>query len=155
MLLRWKLRHPFVPLYWYLICSGYRTYLSLVRNFPEHWPHHERAMPAWELGLIDSLSRSRYGDAWKARRGVISFGEAQPMLRTLVAPLTSAVLALPEVRFFVAANPAYAQGDELAMIARVDVPAVVGMFAKWLRRALAHRPGSRTVTGAGLSRPAV
>ena len=154
-LLRWKLGHPFMTLYWYLICSGYRTYLSLVRNFPEHWPHHERAMPAWELGLIDSLSRSRYGDAWKARRGVISFGEAQPRLKTLVAPLTSAVLALPEVRCFVAANPAYARGDELAMIARVDVPAVVGMFAKWLRRALAHRPGSRTVTGAGLSRPAV
>src|SRR3989449_5520885 len=83
-LVRWKLRHPFTPLYWYLICSGYRTYLTLVRNFPEHWPHHQRVTEPWERGLLHALSRSRYGDAYDAVRGVISFGERQPMLKTVV-----------------------------------------------------------------------
>lgn len=134
-LLAWKLRHPLVPLYWHLICSGYRTYLTLVRNFPTHWPHHERATPAWERGLIDSIGRSRYGAAWRADRGVVSLGREQPVLKCQVAPFTPQVLALPEVAFFVRANPGFATGDELAMIARVDARAVGGMVAKWLRKA--------------------
>ena len=140
-LLRWKLRHPLEPLYWHLICSGYRTYLTLVRNFPAHWPHHARPCPAWERGLIDSICRARYGTAWRADRGVVSFGEVQPVLRSAVAPITPEVLALPEVAFFVAANPGHQRGDELAMIALVDAGAVLGMAAKWLRKSL--RRGTR------------
>ena len=95
--------------------------------------------------------------------GVVQFAAAHGGLPVFIAEWGSVPYSNTSVRVnwiqqmqsFVAANPAYARGDELAMIARVDVPAVVGMFAKWLRRALAHRPGSRTVTDAGLSRPAV
>ena len=134
-LLAWKMRHPLRPLYWYLICSGLRTYLSLVRNFPSHWPHHQHATPTWEAGLIDSLSRSRYGAAWHGGRGVVRLGAEQPALKRDVVPATPQLLALPEVAFFIRANPAYAAGDELAMIARVDARAVGGMVAKWLRKA--------------------
>ena len=154
-LLRWKVRHPFTRLYWYLICSGYRTYLSLVRNFPEHWPHHQQATPPWERALIDSLSHSRYGEAWKPGRGVISLGEGQPMLKTAVAPLTTGVLALPEVRFFIQVNPEYARGDELAMIARVNMRAVGGMAIKWLRRGLSRRSRGAPVPTANLPRPTI
>jgi hypothetical protein len=135
-LLRWKVRHPLEPLYWHLICSGFRTYLTLVRNFPSHWPHHENACPSWERGLIDSICRARYHSAWHPERGVVSFGGEQPVLKSAVAPITPDVLALPEVAFFVARNPGYRQGDELAMIARVDGAAVLSMAAKWLRKAL-------------------
>ena len=138
-LLNWKLRHPFEPLYWHLICSGFRTYLTLVRNFPTHWPHHARACPWWARGLIDSICSARYGPAWKRARGVVSFGAEQPVLKSAVAPITPDVLALPEVGFFVTANPGYRQGDELAMIARVDAGAVLGMAVKWLRKALGFR----------------
>ncbi len=138
-LLTWKLRHPLEPLYWHLICSGFRTYLTLVRNFPAHWPNHEHSCPVWERGLIESICQARYGSAWQAERGVVSFGEEQPVLKSAVAPITPDVLALPEVAFFVAANPGYRQGDELAMIARVDAAAVVSMAAKWLRKALRRR----------------
>ena len=146
-LLKWKLRHPLEPLYWHLICSGFRTYLSLVRNFPTHWPHHAHPSPPWERGLIDSICRARYGSAWKQERGVVSFGEEQPVLKSAVAPITPDVLALPEVAFFVARNPGYRQGDELAMIARVDAGAMLGMAAKWLRKAL-RRHSARVVAPA-------
>ncbi len=152
-LLRWKVRHPLTPLYWYLICSGYRTYLTLVRNFPEHWPHHERVTPACERGLIDALSHSRYGAAYDADRGVISFGDRQPKLKTVVATLTNSALGLPEVRFFAQVNPGHARGDELAMIARVDARAVGGMAIKWLRRALSRRSRGAPVPVAGFPRP--
>jgi hypothetical protein len=138
-LLKWKIARPFEPLYWHLICSGFRTYLSLVRNFPTHWPHHARACPWWERGLIDSICTARYGRAWKAARGVVSFGPEQPVLKSAVAPITPDVLALPEVAFFVKANPGYQTGDELAMIAQVDFSAMLGMAAKWARKALRRR----------------
>jgi hypothetical protein len=138
-LLRRKLRHPFTPLYWHLICSGYRTYLTLVRNFPRHWPHHGRETPEWEAGLIDSICRARYGEDWKAEDGVVRFGPEQPVLKAGVAPLTDRVIAMPEVRFFLRINPGYLEGDELAMIARVDYRAMAGMVYKWLRRALRRR----------------
>lgn len=141
-LMRWKLRHPSTPLYWYLLCSGYRTYLTLVRNFPEHWPRYDRATPEWEAGLLDSIGRARYGDAWKPERGVISLDGPQPVLKSWVAPFDDSVLRLPEVRFFVSANPGFAEGDELALIARASLPAAVTMTVKWMRRA---RRGTRRV----------
>ena len=65
--------------------------------------------------------------------------------KSAVAPITPDVLALPEVAFFVARNPGYRQGDELAMIARVDARAVIGMAAKWVRKGL-RRPSGRLST---------
>jgi len=142
-LLVWKLRYPLTRLYWFLICSGYRTYLTMVRTFPEHWPHHARGLPAWERRLIDSLARERFGAAWKPERGVVSSEGPQAVVKRRVAPFTAPVLALPEVRFFVRANPGCELGDELAMIGRVTA-AAYGRFAlKLLRRwarGLAGRP---------------
>jgi hypothetical protein len=135
-LLRWKLRHPATPLYWYLICSGYRTYMTLVRNFPNHWPHHGRPTPAWEASLIDAVSGARYGEAWKPDRGVIAFPGPQPVVRQVTAPFTADVLALPEVQFFIRANPGHLDGDELAMLARLDLDAITAIA----RRALRLRP---------------
>lgn len=151
-LLRWRLLHPATPLYWYLICSGYRTYLTLVRNFPHHWPDHERATPAWEVGLIDSISRTRYPQAWKPEVGVISLGDLQPIVKPCVAPFTPAILELPEVEFFVRRNPGYTRGDELAMIAKVDLAAarrVLGHARRRRRRRL--RPSVRAATRPELS----
>jgi len=143
-LLGWKLTHPRVPLYWFLICHGYRTYLSMVRNFPEHWPHFERGLPEAKRALIDSLGQERFGGYWNGERGVVRFGREQPVLRATVAPFTGAVLNLPEIRFFVAANPGYAEGDELAMIGRVNFGFVLGL----VRRALSGgraRPARKPV----------
>jgi hypothetical protein len=152
-LVRWRLRHPGTPLYWYLICSGYRTYLTLVRNFPHHWPHHERDTPAWEAGLIDSISGTRYPQAWNPEAGVISFGEVQPIVKASVAPFTPAILELPEVKFFVQANPEYARGDELAMIAKVDLAAARQVLGRTRRRRRRHRPAERRPTRPRLSVP--
>jgi hypothetical protein len=139
--LTWKLRHPLTPLYWYLLCSGFRTYLILIRNWPTHWPHHERPTPDWEHGFIHSVGRQRYGDGWDPERGVLCMGKPQPVLKSGVAPASSELLALPEVAFFVQANPGHAEGDELAVVGRVDFKGVSRILAKWAKRAL--RPAFR------------
>lgn len=138
-LLGWKLRHPRVPLYWFLICHGYRTYLSMVRYFPDHWPHFERGLPAPERALIESLGRERFGTDWDSDHGVVRFGHHQPVLRATVAPFTGSVLDLPEIQFFVAANPGYAEGDELAMVGLVNLAFARGLLRKFFSRGRAPR----------------
>jgi hypothetical protein len=138
-----RLRHPGRRLYWFLICSGYRTYLTMARNVPEHWPHFRRPTPGWERGLIDSLGRARFGAHWRPERGVIATGGHQVVLRSEVAPFTAEVRRIPEVEFFTRANPGYARGDELAMIGRIDLRLVLHVLAKWARRAL-RAPGVRS-----------
>lgn len=137
-LARWKLRHPFTPLYWFLICSGYRTYLTMARNVPDHYPHFRHGCPDWERGLIDELSRSRYGDAYRAQQGVIRFDGAQVRLRPAIAPFTHEVTQLEEVAFFLDANPGCHDGDELAVIGRINLKTfrhvAVRFVAKALRR---------------------
>jgi hypothetical protein len=139
--IRWKLLHPTTPLYWYLICSGHRTYLSLVRNFPTHWPHHQRSTPPFERGLLDAIGRRRFGDLWKPARGIISTGGTQPVFKASVAPLDDSIRALPEIQFFLEKNPDHERGDELAMIALVDAAAVAWMAGRWIARLLPRRHG--------------
>jgi hypothetical protein len=139
-LLRWKLRHPFTPLYWFLICSGYRTYLTMVRTFPEHWPHHARPLPEWERSVIDSIARERFGAAWHPERGggVVSTDGPQAVVKQRVAPLTPELLAMPEIRFFLRVNPDCERGDELAMIGCVNANAyarfVLKLAGRWVQR---------------------
>lgn len=133
---RWKLRHPGTPLYWYLICSGHRTYLSLVRNFPTHWPHHRRPLPDSERRLLDAIGRRRFADQWHGDRGIISTGGLQPVFKPELAPLDPAVRALPEIAWFLQHNPGHDRGDELAMLALVDADAIWWMVRRWVARTL-------------------
>jgi hypothetical protein len=138
---RWKLRHPLTPLYWFLICSGHRTFLSLVRNFPTYWPHHRRPTPDFERGILDVLGR-RFGDGWDAERGVIAMDGPQPVLKADVAPLTAKLRKLPEMEFFLRRNPGHAEGDELVMIALVDGSALLWMIQRWITPSLRRLPRS-------------
>jgi hypothetical protein len=120
-----KLRAVGTPLYWFLISKGYKTYLLLARNFPEHWPRHDRATPAGAQAILDTLARDRYGAAYDPVRGVLSFPEPHGRLRTCVAPLTESELAHPDIRFFAERNPGHVDGDELCCLGRVDLGFVV------------------------------
>src|SRR5688500_15810726 len=84
---RVKLAHPHLPVYWFLITKGYKTYLLLTRNFPEHWPRHDRETPAWERAALDALARERFGDAWRPSEGVILAQGDAARLKEGVAPL--------------------------------------------------------------------
>src|SRR5262249_51532998 len=48
-----KRAEPRLPLYWFLVCSGYRTYLYLPLFFHDFYPRHDRPAPAFEQALID------------------------------------------------------------------------------------------------------
>lgn len=126
-----KLKNPHLPVYWYLITKGYRTYLLLSRNFPEHWPRHERPTPPWQRALIDAVARRRFAGRWQPERGILRYQPGAGLLREEVAPVSDVALEHhPDMRFFCQANPGHAHGEELCCIGRVDPP----MWAYYLRR---------------------
>jgi hypothetical protein len=134
--LKWKLAHPFHRFYWLLICSGCRTYLSLARNFPEHWPHFRRGLPEWEKGLIHAICSRKFGANWKPEEGVIRVGSTQPRLKDHVAPFTEKVKSMEEIRFFIKANPGFERGDELAVIGNLNFGFFFAAIRKLLRKLL-------------------
>lgn len=133
------LRRPFVPTYWYLISKGYKTYLLLARNFPEHWPRHDRPTPAWQQGLLEDLGAFMFPESFVRHGGVLRHPEPLGRLREGVAPLAADALAHPDVRFFVDRNPGHADGHELCCLGRIGLGLWASYTAKLLRRALRHR----------------
>lgn len=157
-LLRWRLRHPTLRLYWHLTCNGYRTFMTLVNVCPEYWPNGDRETPDWERGLIDSVSRERFGGKWRPDLGVV---RDVVSLKADVAPFSPRVRAIPEVQYFLRANPGYAEGDELAVIGRMNARCfmrIAGKIASSAARRSPIRPVARrraalTVGRAGTPEP--
>ncbi len=120
-LVKVKLQNPLTRVYWFLISKGYKTYLLLARNFPEHFPRHDRATPAWHKKLLDTLSRDMFGNDYKPDLGLLQFESCPGRLKNWVAPVNTEIIDAPDVRFFLEKNPHHARGDELCCIGRVDL----------------------------------
>lgn len=136
------LRRPRVPTYWYLISKGYKTYLLLARNFPEHWPRHDRPTPDWQQALLDHLGAALFPGAWDPGKGVLHHPTALGRLRDGVAPVEPAALAHPDVAFFCERNPGHAQGDELCCLGHVGLDLWAAYTFKLARRALGKGRGA-------------
>lgn len=125
---------PELPLYWYLICSGYRTYLFLPLFYREFYPRFDRPTPPLEQHLLDTLGRQRYPDEY--RDGVIHVERPRECLRPELARPPAHKLKKPHVRFFFERNPGYARGDELACLAEFRLDNIRGFPRKIARQTL-------------------
>lgn len=115
------LRRPLRPVYWLLITKGWRTYLLLTRFFVRYWPRPEAPTPPGVAALLDTLARRMWPDAWHPESGTLRFATPQGRLKEEVAPVTDALLADPDIRFFVEQNPGHAAGDELVCLGGVGL----------------------------------
>ena len=104
-----------LPLYWLLICSGYRTYRYLPVFFREFWPRHDQPTPPAIQGLVDSLAVRRFGARY--RDGVVRLPGGR--LREGVSPIESRRLRDRHVAFFDRVNPGHHRGDELVCLTEV------------------------------------
>jgi hypothetical protein len=109
---------PHEPVYWFLICSGYKTYRMLPVFFREFAPTYQRPTPPPDRRLLDAAARQQFGARYDATQGVVRLEHATP-LRTGVADIDAQRLHDPHVAFFAAANPGHTAGDELACLARL------------------------------------
>ena len=119
LFLRVKLQRPTEPLYYFLLSKGYKTYLLLTRSYPEHWPRHDRETPAHVRAIVDALATEKFGELYDRRTGIVRVPSAEGRLRDDVAPIHEGLLADPDIRFFAAVNPGYAEAHELCCIAPV------------------------------------
>ena len=134
--LRHKVKNPLRPLYWLLLSKGYKTYLLLTNNFPSAFPRRG-AVPAGSLrALRDRVASAWWGSAFEGEAEIVRFHDARDRVRTGVAALDPATLAHPDVAFFLAKNPRWAEGDELVCFAEIDFALAARWLKKTVRRAV-------------------
>lgn len=117
-LLRYRLRHPLTPAYWYVWTSSYKSYLVLARNFVDRWPHRDQPWPALEAALLKKALQ---------HHGVTDYDPATGLIRrdgsTRYVDHVGdhhAPAGDPDVAFYAAINPNQAGGDTVACLARLD-----------------------------------
>jgi hypothetical protein len=123
-------QHPQDPLYWFLICQGYRTYRFLPVFFREFYPRFDAATPVSVQSILDALARSKFGNAYDGQAGVVRSSSHGYRLRAGVAEPTPSRLRDPHVNYFVSRNPGHSLGDELCCLA----PLALENFSATARR---------------------
>ncbi len=118
-----------LPLYWLLLSKGHRTYLYLPLFFHAFYPRHDAMPSAREKAIIDAFASWKYGADYDAARGVVAFESSRGHLREDLAEVGEHRLRNEHVRFFLAANPGYADGHELVCLAPLEA-ANMKLFAR-------------------------
>ena len=103
--------------YWFLICSGYRTYRFLPVFFRHFYPRFDTPTPPRERGVYDRLAAAKFGSRYDPEAGVV--------VPEWPAPLRggcddAAARSDPHVSFFLASNPGHREGHELVCLARLS-----------------------------------
>jgi hypothetical protein len=133
---RAKITRPFGPVYWFLMTKGYRTYLTMAKNFFEFYPCHFAATPAFEQRLIAQLAKETYPTEFDDASGLIVYSESGGQVRHGVADITADLLDDPHIRFFYDRNPDYAEGTELVCVGKVTWQVITHSFSKVIRKKL-------------------
>jgi hypothetical protein len=110
---------PAASIYWFLICSGYKTWKFLPLFFRKFYPNADEPTPEHIDRVIGTLGRTKFGDEFLAAPGIVRFREPAP-LKPGVAVVTEERLRDPQIAFFVRRNPGHAEGDELACLAELS-----------------------------------
>lgn len=136
-LARRRLAQFWLPYWWVLISKGYKTYLLMANNFPEHWPRHERPTPEPTRRVLDAFGQSLFAAAWHPEAGVVRWETPRGRLKAGVAEVTPDLAAThPRVAFFADRNPGWAAGDELMCLARMELTLPIRYAWKAARRAM-------------------
>src|SRR5262249_51750230 len=99
MVLREKLKRPWLRAYWFFDTFSYKSYLLLPHYFRDFWPRRERETPSNIRRFIDHLARARYGNDWRADRGIVC-RSGHKRLRDATAPIDADALSDPDIAFF-------------------------------------------------------
>lgn len=111
---------PHIPLYWFLIVKGHRTYRYLKLFSREYYPAPSIETPPRMKRLMDALARERFGDNYDPARGIVTFPETRGYLKEPWAKIEEAARSRPEIDFFMNRNPNFWRGDELVCICRLE-----------------------------------
>ena len=111
-----KAQAPEIPLYWFLIVKGHRTYRYLPVFTRQFYPNHKTSTPAEMQIRIDVLAQKKFGDAYKPESGIIQFEKSKGHLNNSLTEIPAHLTKNPHVSFFLQKNKHYDKGDELVCI---------------------------------------
>jgi hypothetical protein len=115
-----KAAEPSVPLYWFLIVKGHRTFRYLSAFSRTFYPHWAKETPAAQRALMDQLAETRFPGFYRPDLGIVHFPESHGHLKPDLAEITPAEAARADVAFFLARNPGYREGDELVCLTELS-----------------------------------
>ncbi len=135
-LVKRRVRHLFRPYWWILISKGYKTYLLMANNFPEHYPTVDGPPPGDRLAVRDAFAARLFGDHFDPARGLVVFDRSRGQLKQGIADVTPALAAgNPRVALFERLNPTWREGSELVCLAAMPWLLPVHYVLKaWRRR---------------------
>jgi len=111
-------RAPGVPLYWLLCCKSPRTYRYLSQFYLTFHPGDQAA--ASEARIAAAVCSERFPDRFDAAAGIVRHEAGSAFLRPEFAESRDSVLGRAEIDRYARLNPGYADGDELACLARIS-----------------------------------
>ncbi len=116
---------PNVPFFWFLICSGYKTYRYLRTFFKDFYPRYDYppfdpASKPFEVQVLHAFAAMKFPREYDEESGLIAFQDTQERLKPDTAPITVELLRNKDVAFFSQRNPNHGLGVELACITRMS-----------------------------------
>jgi hypothetical protein len=113
-------QRPGLPLCWFLISKGYRTYRYLSVFARDYFPNPHGATPPHMQARIDLLARKRFGEAYCAELGLVRFSDSHGHLKPHWATVRDNMRKRIEVQFFLERNPRFHAGEELCCVTPLE-----------------------------------
>ena len=114
-----KQEKPEIPLYWFLIVKGHRTYRYLPAfsiEFYPHWAEHNADLKS----LSDALALEKFGADYDPDKGILAFEPSRGHLREAYAYPAAGEQSRASVRFFLRRNPGYLLGHEMVCLCELS-----------------------------------
>jgi len=108
-----------LPLYWFVIIKGHRTFKYLPTFGKSFHPHWSKSRPDLK-SLADTLAQDKFGDDYNPQTGLVEFPISQGHLRDSIAYPTEEEMTKESVKYFMSKNPKYLHGHELVCICELE-----------------------------------
>lgn len=115
-----KAQLPEIPLYWFLITKGHRTYRYLNAFTHKFYPNRRETTPESTQFLIDKLAEMKFGSAYIQSLGIVRYSNSKGHLKDPWAKIPNKYRNHPDVQYFLKQNPHFYCGDELVCITELN-----------------------------------
>ncbi|MBS9781484.1 MAG: hypothetical protein KGV56_03225 [Gammaproteobacteria bacterium] len=113
-----KALSPQLPLFWFLIVKGHRTYRYLNIFSKTYYPHRKQPTPPEIKTFMDSLAKQKFGKDYCTDTGTVRYTQSHGHLKPEWANET--IKKSPEANFFYEKNPNADKGHELVCLTELS-----------------------------------
>ena len=131
-------RRPDIPLVWFLIVKGHRTYRYMPTFARSFFPSPDSPLPSRAKKLRDHLARQRFGEDYDPETGVVAHSKPRDFLNSGLAFISESQKRKRDVDFFLKKNPGYQRGNELVCLCHLTPNNLKPIAARAFLRGVRH-----------------